>query len=71
MSKPGQWNVEQEIRARSLDAAVQRFKNMPAASCPPELVVASADIYAKFILGGSAGNSEKESAGKPGDGLQP
>lgn len=71
MSKPAQWTVAQEIRARALEAAVERFKNLPAANCPAQMIVASAEIYAIFISGESAGNSETESAGKPGEGLQP
>lgn len=71
MSKPGQMTVQQEIRARALDAAVERFKNLPAANCPANLIVASAEIYAIFISDGNAGNSDKESAGKSGEGSQP
>lgn len=71
MTKPTHVTAEQEIRARAIGFAVERFKNLPASTCPPELVVASAEIYAKFISDGNAGNSEEESAGKSGEGLQP
>jgi hypothetical protein len=51
--------VEQEIRTKALGFAVERFKNLPAASCPPELVIASAKFYAIFIEDGSVGNSNE------------